>query len=81
MSAANIPAQSVKLSGELVMQAKAYAKAEHRSMAKQIEYWAMIGRLTLENPDLPIDFIRETLVAANEQPIKAESVDDFFDAL
>ena len=81
MSATNIPAQSVNLSGELVMQAKAYAQADHRSMAKQIEYWAMMGRLALENPDLPIDFIRETMVAVNEQPIKAKSVDDFFDAL
>ena len=81
MSEEDIPAQSVKLSGELLAQAKEHAQAEHRSMAKQIEYWAMMGRLALENPDLPIDFIRETMVAVNEQPIKAKSVDDFFDAL
>ncbi|NQZ58042.1 MAG: hypothetical protein HRT88_11340 [Lentisphaeraceae bacterium] len=77
----DIPAQSVKLSGELLTQAKEHAQVEQRSIAKQIEYWAMMGRLALENPDLPFDFIRETMVAVNEQQIKAKNVDDFFDAL
>ena len=63
------------------MEAKAFAKTEHRSMAKQIEYWAQMGRVALDNPDLPITFIHDTLVALNEKPVKADSVDAFFDAL
>ncbi len=32
-------------------------------------------------PDLPVEFTLDTLEAMNEEPIKADSVDDFFDAL
>ena len=37
--------------------------AEHRTIARQIEFWVMIERAALDNPDLPIDLIRELLVA------------------
>lgn len=59
-------AQAVKLSLELVQSAKARAKAEHRSMAGQIEYWAKIGKIAEENPDLPYEFIRGVLIAEEE---------------
>jgi hypothetical protein len=39
------------------------AIAEHRSMPMQIEYWVKIGRLVLENHDLPVEFIQEVLKA------------------
>jgi hypothetical protein len=42
------------------------AQAEHRSIAGQIEFWAMIGRAALDNPDLPIDFVRDLLVVRAE---------------
>ncbi len=32
----------------------------------QIEFWAKVGRAALDNPDLPIDFIAETLVSLAE---------------
>ncbi|TLU84803.1 MAG: hypothetical protein FDX21_05710 [Chlorobium sp.] len=48
-------------------QAKAQAKAEHRTITGQIEFWAMIGRAALDNPDLPIDFVRDLLVARAEE--------------
>jgi hypothetical protein len=32
----------------------------------QIEFWAMIGRAALDNPDLPIDFVRDLLIARSE---------------
>ena len=76
-----LAAQSVKLSGELIALAKATAKAEERSVPKQIEYWAKIGRQALDNPDLPISFIRELNIAMNEEPIEVESIDTFFDSL
>ena len=47
-------------------QARAQAKAEHLTIAGQIEFWAMIGRTALDNPDLPIDFIWDLLVARQE---------------
>ncbi len=59
-------ATTVRLSDEMVETAKQYAKVEHRSAAKQIEYWAMLGRAAIENPDLPVEFIRDTLIAMEE---------------
>ena len=38
-------------------------KAERRTIARQIEFWAMVGKAALDNPDLPIDFVRDLLLA------------------
>lgn len=46
--------------------AKAHAQAERRTIAGQVEFWAMIGKTALDNPDLPIDFVRDLLVARSE---------------
>lgn len=32
-------------------------------------------------PDLPVEFTLDTIAAMSEEPIKTDSVDDFFDAL
>lgn len=58
--------QSVKLSDELIKQARQYGEVYHRSTAKQIEYWATIGKISEENPDLPYTFIKDILVAQRE---------------
>ena len=42
--------QSVKLSDELIKQARHYGDVYHRSTAKQIEYWSTIGKIS-EDPD------------------------------
>ena len=55
--------KSIKISDDLYRVAKWTAEAENRSIAGQIEFWAKIGRAAMDNPDLPVDFIRETLVA------------------
>ena len=57
---------TVRLSDDMVETAKRYAKIEKRSTAKQIEWWAMLGRAAIDNPDLPIEFIRDTLIALEE---------------
>lgn len=56
-----LPPVSVKLSGDLVRLAKDYAALEERSVPKQIEYWAKIGRIAKDNPDLPLSFIEGAL--------------------
>ena len=48
------------------------AKAEYRNISQQIEYWATIGKTALDNPDLPIDFIRDVLVARGRDRSLAE---------
>jgi hypothetical protein len=64
---------NVKLSANLVEQAKAYGQIEHRSVPKQIEYWSQIGKVAQENPDLPFSMIREILIA-DQEPIVGEYV-------
>lgn len=43
---------TVNLDADLVKLAKTYSAVNHRSIPKQIEYWAKIGRIAEENPDL-----------------------------
>ena len=60
---------NVKLSENLVAQAKSHAQIQHRSVPKQIEYWSRIGKIAEENPDLPFFMIRDILVADQEEPV------------
>ena len=57
---------AVKISEELLNSAKLYAKVRHRSVAKQIEYWAEIGKIAEDNPDLPLTFIQDILQGREE---------------
>ena len=59
-------AQSVRLSDDLVNQAKAVAEVMSRSGAGQIEHWAKIGRIAETNPDLTYEFIRDSLLSKAE---------------
>ena len=61
----------VRIDDALYEQAKAHASAERRTIAGQIEFWAMVGKAALDNPDLPIDFVRELMVARAEGPLLA----------
>ncbi|MBK9161464.1 MAG: ParD-like family protein [Nitrosomonadales bacterium] len=56
----------VRIEGELYEQAKAASKGECRTIAGQLEFWAKVGKAALDNPDLPIEFVRELLVAKAE---------------
>ena len=58
--------QSVKLSDELIKQARHYGDVYHRSTAKQIEYWSTIGKISEENPDLSYSFVKDILLAQRE---------------
>ena len=55
--------RSIKISDDLYRAAKWTAEAECRSISGQIEFWAKMGRAAVDNPDLPIDFIRDVLIA------------------
>ena len=61
---------SIRIDQTLYNQAKADAVAEHRTIAGQIEFWAKVGRAALDNPDLPVSFVAESLASM------AESHDD-----
>lgn len=57
---------SIRIDQTLYEQARREAQAEHRTIAGQVEYWAKIGRAALDNPDLPVSFIAESLVSMAE---------------
>ncbi len=61
----------VRIDDALYEQAKAHASAERRTIAGQNEFLAMVGKAALDNPDLPIHFVRELLVARAEGPLLA----------
>ena len=58
--------RAIQIDDVLYNQAKMYAKAEHRTISEQIGFWALVGRTALDNPDLPIDFVRDLLIADAE---------------
>lgn len=57
---------TLKLSDDLVEMAKSHAAAEHRSAPKQIEYWARLGKAVGDNPELPLQLIKDSLLALQE---------------
>ncbi len=65
---------AVRISDRLVKEAKIQSKIENRSLTGQIEYWAKIGKMAEENPDLPYTLLREMLLGLeqldNDQGIK-----------
>jgi hypothetical protein len=57
---------SIRINQTLYDQARNEAIAEHRTIAGQVEYWAKVGRAALDNPDLPVSFIAESLASMAE---------------
>ncbi|MDI9819912.1 MULTISPECIES: ParD-like family protein [unclassified Legionella] len=55
--------------------AKKTAKAECRSIPGQIEFWAKVGKCALDNPDLPIDFVKDLLISTHSDRSLAEPFD------
>lgn len=56
----------VRIEDDLYASARDQAKAEHRTNAGQIEFWAKVGRTALDHPDLAVDFIAEALMSMAE---------------
>jgi hypothetical protein len=57
---------SMRIDESLVSAARAAAKAEFRTVQGQVEYWAKVGRAALDNPDLPVSFIADSLMSLAE---------------
>ena len=56
----------IRLSEDMIQQAKICAEAMNRSVTKQIEYWAKIGKIAEENPELSYSFMRDILLGQQE---------------
>ena len=57
---------TIKLSSDLINEARRYGEVYSRSVPKQIEYWSRIGKIAEENPNLPYDFIKDILLALQD---------------
>jgi hypothetical protein len=61
----------VRIEDRLYALARTEAAVEKRTIAGQIEYWAMVGRAALDNPDLPVTFVAESLASLAEPRAQA----------
>ena len=59
-------ATAVKVSDDLFEKPKIKTKIFKRSIAGQIEYWAKIGQMIEETPDLPLPFIQDVLMGREQ---------------
>ncbi len=64
---------AIRVSEGLVKEAKLRSKIENRSLTGQIEYWAKIGKIAEENPDLSYSFLREILIGVEQLDSKEGS--------
>ncbi len=57
---------TVNLDNQLVENARIYSAVQSRSIPKQIEYWARIGKIVEENPELRYDSIKDILLGLED---------------
>ena len=57
---------AIRVSESLVREARARARVENRSITGQIEYWAKIGKIAEENPDLSYNLVKELLIGIQQ---------------
>ena len=57
---------AVRVSDELVREARIFSKIDQRSLTGQIEHWAKIGKCVEENPDLTYSLIKDILIGLVE---------------
>ena len=61
----------VRIEEDLYISARDQAKAEHRTISGQIEFWAKVGRVAIYSPDLLPSFIADSLTSPLEpRPVK-----------
>ncbi|MBW1671943.1 MAG: hypothetical protein JRI32_06795 [Deltaproteobacteria bacterium] len=59
-------ATAVRITDELVIEAKKFSKIDNRSLTGQIEHWARIGKCAEENSDLTYSLIKDILIGLAE---------------
>jgi len=57
---------AVNLSDEFLKEAEVKSRIFRRSVGQQIEYWAKIGQLAEENPEIPLPFIQDILTGREQ---------------
>lgn len=57
---------AVRISDKLAKKAKSRSKAMQRSLASQVEYWAKMGEILEDNPDLSFNFVKDILISREQ---------------
>ena len=57
---------AIRISNHLARKARVHSRALHRSLAGQIEYWAKMGEILEDNPDISFSFAQEILVGREQ---------------
>lgn len=57
---------TIRVSNKQVSDTKLISKVEKRSLKGQVEYWAQIGKLAGENPDLHYSLIIKIMIGHEE---------------
>jgi hypothetical protein len=65
--------KAVRISAKMYNLAKMTAEGANRSTSSQLEYWAKLGRAAEDNPDLPVEFIRDILISKAQDRRLAET--------
>lgn len=65
----------IRIDDTLLASAATASKANHRPLPKQIEYWAIIGQIAEENPDLNFEAIRTLL--QSEADLENENIEPY----
>lgn len=55
-----------KISSKLYRDAAIEAQANNITVDEQVILWAKVGKAALDNPDLPAAFIKDILIAKNQ---------------
>lgn len=56
----------VRIDDRLYELARLEAAVARRTIGSQVGYWAMVGRTALDNPDLPVTLVAESLASLAE---------------
>lgn len=52
---------AIEISETLYSAAKLAAEKDGYSVSEQVEYWAKVGKACIENPDMPVNFIIDSI--------------------
>lgn len=68
-------ATAIKIDHEMVNAARVHGAALNRSATKQVEFWARIGKIAEENPDLNFNDIKDLLIGLEQ--VKAGMITEY----
>jgi len=55
--------RTVRINDALYREMRERAHAERRTIVRQLEFWIRMGKASLDNPDLPTEFVKDLLIA------------------